>query len=138
LPPFLGGSEVATESVEPNTDASSFAAGNNGEGSQINDFRFICINNNNNTVIGGEEPIPPVPPVDPCEECFRDFLNDQQISTYLLVAGFETLGEACDNLEESPISEGLFRSQLADAGVSDTNIDALIACLEDIGIIFLN
>ena len=61
LPPFLGGSEVAAEAVEPNNDDSSFAADNNGDGSQIKDFRFICINNNNNTVIGAEEPVPPVP-----------------------------------------------------------------------------
>jgi hypothetical protein len=27
-----------------------------------NDFRFVCINNNDNTVIGGKEPIPPTPP----------------------------------------------------------------------------
>jgi hypothetical protein len=51
LPPFLSDGEIAAETVEPNTDASSFAGGNNGYGPQINDFRFICINNNNNTVI---------------------------------------------------------------------------------------
>ena len=52
IPPFLGGGDLAAEAVEPNTDANSFAAGNNGDGSQITDFTFICINNNNNTVIG--------------------------------------------------------------------------------------
>jgi hypothetical protein len=143
FPPFLGG-EVAAEAAEPNTDSSSFAAGNNGDGSQINDFRFICINNNNNTVIEAEEePIPPVPPTPPtppinsCEQCFRDIIS-QQISTYLLVAGFETLEEACDSLEESPISEVLFRGQLLDAQVSNTTIDSLIACLENIGIVFVS
>ena len=60
FPPFLGG-EVAAEAVESNTDA-SFFVDNNGDGSQINDFRFICINNNINTVIEGKEPIPPTPP----------------------------------------------------------------------------
>ena len=81
LPSFLGGGEVAAEAVEPNTDASSFA-GNKGDGSEINDFRFICINNNNNTVIeaGNESiPIPPTPPVDPCEDCFRQELTQEQI-----------------------------------------------------------
>ncbi len=35
---------------------SNSIADNSGEGSEINDFRFICINNNNNIVVGGEEP----------------------------------------------------------------------------------
>ena len=48
LPPFLGG-EVAAIASDGETNVNSFA--NNGDGSQINDFRFICINNNNNTVI---------------------------------------------------------------------------------------
>lgn len=59
FPPFLGGDEVAAEAVESNTDGNSFT-NNNGDGSQINDFRFICINNNNNTVIA-EPPISPEP-----------------------------------------------------------------------------
>ena len=63
LPPFLGGdSGLADTAAEDNSGANSFAAGND-DGSQISDFRFICINNNNNTVIEGEEePIPPTPP----------------------------------------------------------------------------
>jgi len=47
---------------------------------KINDFRFICINNNNNTVI--EEKIP-TPPVEGCteanaedrESCFEESIN---------------------------------------------------------------
>ena len=77
FPPFLGG-EVAAEAVESNTDVNSFSG--NGYGSQIKDFRFICINNNNNTVIEAEEPIPPIPPVDPCVECFIQNLNDTQLA----------------------------------------------------------
>ena len=57
---FLDCGEVAAEAAESNTDANSFAAGNNVDGSQINNFRFICINKNNNTVTEAEEePIPP-------------------------------------------------------------------------------
>jgi len=56
LPPFLGG-EVATTASDGETGANSFA--NNGDGSQINDFRFICINNNNNTVVGEEPSVLP-------------------------------------------------------------------------------
>jgi hypothetical protein len=56
FPPFLGGEDLAAEAVDDNTDTKSFA-GNNGDNSasQINDFRFICINNNNNTVIEKEQ-----------------------------------------------------------------------------------
>ena len=60
FPPFLGG-DVADETAEGTSDASSFA--DNGDASKINNFRFFCINNNNNIVIGGEEPIPPGPPI---------------------------------------------------------------------------
>jgi hypothetical protein len=65
FPPFLGGEGLAVEATEGNTDPSSFAR--NGDNSEINDFRFICINNNNNTVIEeGEEPVtPPTPPEPP-------------------------------------------------------------------------
>jgi hypothetical protein len=64
LPPFLGGGEVAATAANTNTDANSFA--NNGDGSQINDFRFICINNNNNTLTSsGKDTIPPTPPGPP-------------------------------------------------------------------------
>jgi hypothetical protein len=49
FPPFLANSSLAAEAVEGNTDPSSIG-GNNCDGSQIDDFRFICINNSNNTV----------------------------------------------------------------------------------------
>ena len=49
-------SGIAAEAVEDNTDENSFA-GNNGHVSEINDFRFICINNNNNTESEAEPPI---------------------------------------------------------------------------------
>jgi hypothetical protein len=56
---------------------------------KIKDFRFIYINNNNNTVIGAEEE--PIPPVDECAEaddieaCFEE---------YMLPEDFETLSAA--------------------------------------------
>jgi hypothetical protein len=63
FPPFLTNSGLAAETAQGNDDPSSIAG--NGDGSQINDFRYICINNNNNTVVEGEEPIPPTPPTPP-------------------------------------------------------------------------
>ena len=140
--PTSGLDALATEAQaadEGEVGASTLGNGGGSDGGRPSgsdsDSRFVCINNNDNNV-GGETPVTPEPPVDPCEDCFREFVTEQQISTYLFVAGTETLEEACDNLE-SPISEGLFRSQLADAGVSDTNRDLLIECLEGIGIVFL-
>jgi hypothetical protein len=76
FPPFLGG-EVAATAAEGETNANSFANNNGGSnsGSQINDFRFICINNNNNTVIEEETPLTPVEEcaeTDEIEACFAD------------------------------------------------------------------
>ena len=56
LSPFLADSGLAAEAVEDDTDPSSIAGNGDNSGSEINDFRFVCINNNNNTVIEGEEP----------------------------------------------------------------------------------
>ena len=56
FPPFLADSGLAAEAQDGNTDASSFA-GNNGA-LEFNDFRFICINNNNNTVVKNQSPEP--------------------------------------------------------------------------------
>ena len=79
LPPFLS-SGLEAEAQDANTNANSFANnGGSNSGSQINDFRFICINNNNNTVIETETPIPPIdecPEADEIESCFRQFLLD--------------------------------------------------------------
>jgi hypothetical protein len=85
LPSFLGG-EVAAEASESQTDANSFANNNGGSnsGSQINDFRFICINNNNNTVIEEQPPL-----VEECaaaadmEACFEEFLVEGQFPAFV-------------------------------------------------------
>src|SRR5262245_26111838 len=85
--PFLGGEVGAASAEDGETDTKSFAV--NGDGSQINDFRFICINNNNNnTVIGAGNdliPVPPTPSVDECSEdveaCFEEFLCPTDFGT---------------------------------------------------------
>src|SRR5215212_8145472 len=64
LPQFLADSSLAVEAAE-----------SNGYGSEINDFKFICINNNNNTVAGVGEPVPPEP--ETCEECFTENIIDE-------------------------------------------------------------
>jgi hypothetical protein len=147
LPPFLGG-EVAAIASDGETNANSFA--NNGDGSQINDFRFICINNNNNTVIEAEEePIPPTPPEpEPlnCEECFLDALGPTDLTvleTYLAgldPTGVNSLEELCIDIGAliaigtlTPDALGEVINQiLIEAGLTplvDAELDALVACL---------
>jgi hypothetical protein len=83
LPPSLGGLLNGGEGDEGQYGANSY--GSNGYGGQQsgydnkNSFKFVCINNNNNTVIGGGEPIPPIPPIPPtppvedeCLLCFEE------------------------------------------------------------------
>ena len=72
--------EVAATATDGETGTDSFA--NNRDDSQINDFRFICINNNNNTVIGIANGGAPTPtPEDDCEECFAQVLSGTQFAT---------------------------------------------------------
>jgi hypothetical protein len=88
FPSFLGG-EVAAETTDTSSDASSFPGKGAYSGSEINDFRFICINNNNNNLVEGEEPqVPPTPPGPP-------------EPTTTLTVKKQVFG--CDNFPHSPI-----------------------------------
>jgi hypothetical protein len=67
LPPALS---TLLTGGEEDDNAYSYGSGERNYGSESSgsetDFRFICINNNNNTVIEGEEPVtPPTPPGPP-------------------------------------------------------------------------
>jgi hypothetical protein len=137
FPPFLAdNSGIAAESVEDNTDENSFA-GNNGYGSEINDFRFICINNNNNTIIEAE---PPIPEQITCEECFINNLNDTQLQDFedaLERSGF-TLESFCEFLSNPEISNEQksidLVDLLVDAGIFGDDQVPIIDCLEASGI----
>ena len=110
FPPSLAGGEVlASAAEEANTGASSYP-GNGGSdgGAEFKNFKFVCINNNNNTVV--QEPIPPVPPVEGCEECFDDLTVDLQVLLNaaleegftigpLVVEANSTLADLCEQLE---------------------------------------
>ena len=132
FPPFLGGGDIAADAVEPSTDASSFTGSGGNDKSEFNDFRFICINNNNNTVIGGEEPIPPTPPVDPCEDCFAQNLNatafadvEEALATGINISietgglpaifSVESFTELCDLIEERPLEISSIVQQVLEA-----------------------
>ncbi len=157
FPPFLGGGEgLAAEAQNANTDASSFAGnGPNGE-SEINDFRFICINNNNNTVVEVDDGVtPPTPAEEECVLCFTNVLfltgpveiTDEFIMQYEsifdtdidLVAGEElTLLELCGLFEE--FSEVMTQQRFVELLealniVIPLDIEPFINCLIDAGIV---
>ena len=74
-----------------------------------------------------------------CEECFEQILTHAQISAYLTtVSSSATLEQFCEDLESGgfSLSEAGFRTALASVDVEVADIDALIACLESVGIEF--
>jgi hypothetical protein len=75
-----------------------------------------------------------------CEECFEQILTHAQISAYLTtVSTTATLEQFCEDLESGGfgLSEAGFRTALASVDVEFADIDALIACLESVGIEFV-
>jgi hypothetical protein len=95
LPPFLV-TLLASDGQDGYGDASSYGSGSYGNIGQSgydnkNSFKFVCINNNNNTVIGGEVQIPPIPPTPPtpCELCFAELSTQAQenINNFLATNG---------------------------------------------------
>jgi len=74
-----------------------------------------------------------------CEECFEQILTHAQISAYLTtLSASATLEQFCEDLESGgfSLSEAGFRSALASVNVELADINALIACLKDVGIKF--
>ena len=74
-----------------------------------------------------------------CEECFEQILTHAQISAYLTTIGpSATLEQFCEDLESVGfgLSEAAFRSAWASVDVEFADIDALIACLENVGVEF--
>jgi hypothetical protein len=151
FPPFLGNG-LAAEAQEGSSDASSFAG--NSAGSEINDFRFICINNNNNTVV--EEPIPSEPPT--CEDCFEEFALTEELLTSIagledpiipLIAGgildltgVTDIESLCDAFLESSlilppeVASQLFNQLLPGlTALEQIEVEELITCLFDTGTI---
>jgi hypothetical protein len=118
--------------------------GDNGEGydkgyNKQKDQGFTCIINNNNTntnvVSGGDGNVTNGDVIEPqtCEECFERFLTESQISVLI---GSETLEGYCDDIESGSLTEGEVRMDLANPAndVSMATIDALIECLDNLGI----
>jgi hypothetical protein len=82
--------------VDDKDKAKSVCLSDNGSSlnTDVEDNRYVEENNNKNTVVIGEEPVPPIPPVDECPEseeieaCFEEFLFEGQFPT--LVAALES------------------------------------------------
>jgi hypothetical protein len=75
-----------------------------------------------------------------CEECFEQILTHAQISAYLTtVSTSATLEQFCEDLEFGGfgLSEAAFRSALANVNIELADINALIVCLENVGIEFV-
>ena len=157
-------SALATEAQGADEGANGANSGNDGRGGDgrpsgdDSNSRFICINNNDNTVVEGEEPDLA------CEECFaansnlqtaiEDFLVDFDGITidagpfgiFVLGPGTDTIEQLCDMIESSaplygiPLSDALLKLFLSDIlnvdpKAPNTEIDTLIECLLEAGII---
>ena len=143
LPPSLS---TLLTGGEADATAYSYASGNRNYDSESspndNDFRFICINNNNNTIIEGEKPVLPTSPPIPqtCEECFEQKLNTTSLNNFLGFlsgVGF-SLTDFCNALADQE-GEGAIELavtlNLKVVSISDSEIQAVIQCLKDIGFI---
>ena len=90
---ILGGGDMAAEAADPTTDVASFGGSGGNDKSEFNNFKFICINNNNNTVIpAAVPPVPPVPPIPPVDECLLCFEQTTQAVRDAIIAALEATG----------------------------------------------
>ena len=121
--------------------------GNNGyDNGYKKDEGITCLINNNNinnNFGAGNATDGNVTEPQTCEECFRAFLTPVQISAYLQQlnpTSPPTLEEFCNDVGPGGVfdlSESGFRTSLAGAAdVEFEVIDALIACLERVGVEF--
>src|SRR5918995_1653296 len=171
--PFLSdllGSE-AYASDEGDNGASSYGSGGSyGSDGSYGDkksgsdksFKFVCINNNNNTAPGGNgtvPPVPPVPPVDGCLDCFTPQNEGgelpppfvQLLEAYLnffqpTFNGVEDVGsilELCEVIaaaaaEDDPVTEDDIRTLLEvpfPGQSAPGQIQLIIDCLEEAGLL---
>ena len=88
MPPFLGNLTSDGEADGYYGDARSYGNSErsygDGQKGSAGNFKFICINNNNNTFAGVDDGVTPPPtptptPEEECEECFLSLLNATQI-----------------------------------------------------------
>jgi hypothetical protein len=136
FPELLGGEVAATAETETGANSLGSKGGsNNGPSGSTSGFVFVCINNNNNAGQGEDENGEP----QNCEDCFS-VLDETQID-FLLIDVEETSIEGfCEDLTRIPNGneETLGVLNVLDDVVHDITqeeIDAIIACLIDTGVI---
>ena len=136
LPTALSGlaTDEAQAADEGEVGASSLGNGGGSDGGgrpsgSDSDSRFVCINNNNNIVVEGEEPLT-------CEECFINNLNDMQLQNLkntLEVSGL-TLDSFCEFLSNPGISNDQKSTDIIllfqDAQLSGDDLRPITDCLE--------
>ena len=141
VPPVLNSlaTNEAQAAGESEVGTSSLVSGErNTNGYQNNDknFRFVCVDNNNVQV--PEVVIPQEP--ETCEECFEEFLTEDQIELLLeRLNDIPSLPELCNVLMLVSVEEEAFTILLQiieGESQEDIDIDALILCLKDVGVVF--
>ena len=108
--PFLSGL-LASEADEGDNGAGSYGSGEGSYGdkksSSDKSFKFICINNNNNTVVEDGDGVTPPVPVDECESCFENITLTFPITVTLPPLGtitIEDFEELCNLIFSPPFS----------------------------------
>src|SRR5215203_1343735 len=74
-----------------------------------------------------------------CEECFEQFLSEAQLSAFLGTA--LTLEQYCEAIEPGGVladDEAQVRADLAAGDIPETTIDAIIECLQNLGLLLVN
>ena len=146
--PITEAQAAEDERLESNSFGSDSRSGNNyvrdGHSDYDTDFRFVCINNNNNTVVAVNETTPELPEPLTCEECFTENLTVEQvnnISDVLSPSDFRNLEGLCEFLSNStfPNNERLSLLGLlfAVAEIPDEDAFRVLECLEELGLVTL-
>ena len=124
-----------TESNSLENDNESYE-GRDGKSDSNTNSKIVCINNNNNIVVEEEEE---EPEQDPCVACFEEFLEPDEITTFLELFGGQSIESLCElftNPENNiVVDEQVFRDALPNVDPED--VDDLIDCLEEEGFIFI-
>ncbi len=127
-----------SETNEVNSGNSVFESGsnpiNNTNLPQSKNMNLSIVTTNNNNSINDDYNI-----LLTCEECFTTYLNEEQIEEALIKVEGIDLANYCDRIgqDTTTITEELFREGIANLGVSEENIDLLIECLTEAGIVFV-
>jgi len=152
LPPALSGllTDEAQAVDEGQYGSSSYGSGEGSSGGgqsgyDNNSFKFVCINNNNNTVIAVNETTPQPQQPKTCEECFTHNLSLEQVnrvSAVLSNTNFTSLQVLCEFTLSNPTVSNenklfLISNIFLRAGIPDEDTMRVLECLDRLGLIIL-